>query len=140
MSGTGNTTIICENESDTIGCVGTAVLSILSANYGRTSRDICIHSAMGSINCHASNSLSVITDLCQDETACTITPSNSMFGDPCSGVFKYLEVRYDCQSTGKILRTYIYIYFTELNCTVSSQTYMNITSNALLATIDVYMT
>ena len=109
VSGTGNTAIICENEPGTIRCEGTALLSILYANYGRTSSDICLHPQIGNTNCRASNSLSVITDLCQDETTCTITPSNSMFGDPCGGVFKYLEVRYDCVSTGKILSCMSYI-------------------------------
>ena len=103
VSGKGNTTIICEGERGAISCEGTAVLNILYSNYGRTSCDICLHRAMGNSRCRASSSLSVIMDLCQDETACTITPSNSMFGDPCSYVYKYLEVRYDCVTTGKSL-------------------------------------
>ena len=109
VSGTEYKTIkICENKNKTISCEGTAVLSIQYANYGRTAYWMC---STGTINtrCGAPNSSSVITDLCQDETVCTLTSSNFVFGDPCPGVFKYLEVRYHCITTGKNLGYMIYV-------------------------------
>ena len=94
--------IICEDENGTISCEGTAVLSILYANYGRTSGFVCRTGSLSN-RCGAPNSSSVITELCQDETVCTLTSSNSIFGDPCYGIRKYLEVRYECIATGKIV-------------------------------------
>ncbi|KAM4738042.1 L-rhamnose-binding lectin SML-like [Anableps anableps] len=32
--------------------------------------------------------------------SCIIEVSNSVFGDPCGGTYKYLEVAYTCQSSG----------------------------------------
>ena len=106
VSGIETTAIICEDKNGTISCDGTAVLSILYANYGRTSRFICSASPFISTQttrCGAPNSSSVIKMLCQDKTVCTLTSSNFMFGDPCYGVSKYLEVRHDCITTGKNL-------------------------------------
>ena len=107
VTGTENKTIqICEGRHRTIRCEGTAVLSILDANYGRKSRFICPTFQFLSnqtTRCGAPNSSSVIMNLCQDETVCTLTSSNSMFGDPCHGVRKYLEVLYECIATGKIV-------------------------------------
>ena len=102
MSGIETRAIICENENGTISCEGTAVLSILAANYGRTARNNCsVFPLLSTTRCGAHNSSSVITNLCQDETVCTLTPSNFIFGDPCPGLNKYLEVRYDCIAKGE---------------------------------------
>ena len=114
VSGIETTAIICEDKNGTVSCEGTAILSILYANYGRTSRNICSHFPIVTLTflstpttrCGAPNSLSVITDLCQNETVCTLTSSNFVFGDPCPGLYKYLEVRYDCIATGKIVTSF----------------------------------
>lgn len=33
---------------------------------------------------------------CNGKNSCTISASNSVFGDPCFGTYKYLEVSYVC--------------------------------------------
>lgn len=34
---------------------------------------------------------------CNGKNSCTIRASNSVFGDPCGGTYKYLEVAYVCE-------------------------------------------
>lgn len=34
---------------------------------------------------------------CNGKNSCTIRASNSVFGDPCVGTYKYLEVSYVCE-------------------------------------------
>lgn len=43
--------------------------------------------------CHASNSASIITSACIGQSTCTIGANNSVFGDPCGGTYKSLQVR-----------------------------------------------
>lgn len=33
---------------------------------------------------------------CNGKNSCTVSASNSVFGDPCGGTYKYLEVSYVC--------------------------------------------
>lgn len=47
-------------------------------------------------NCYAKSSPGIITGNCQGKGACTLSPKNSVFGDPCGGVVKYIDVQYEC--------------------------------------------
>ena len=85
----------CENQSLTITCTN-MVIRINSANYGRTAGSEICSGPIYTTNCYASNSLSIVQSRCQGLTSCTITASNSVFGDPCVGTYKYLEVDYTC--------------------------------------------
>ena len=46
--------------------------------------------------CTASGSDDIIENLCQGKQSCVINPDNSVFGDPCDGTVKYVEIDYDC--------------------------------------------
>lgn len=41
--------------------------------------------------------ISLCLHSCGGKNNCTIEASNSVFGDPCYGIYKYLEVAYVCQ-------------------------------------------
>ena len=86
-----------------INCAGTpcSTLNITYANFGRTDFEICSHSNGNAIDCWSSNSTAIVTDICQERVICTLDANNSIFGDPCSGVSKYLEVHFECADTGK---------------------------------------
>ena len=100
--------IICELKTSAISCAQTpgTTINITSANYGRTSRDICEHPygldrLHNDTNCRAPNSLSVVKTRCQQRVSCTLTADASLFGeDPCFGIYKYLEVDFECVETG----------------------------------------
>ena len=36
---------------------------------------------------------------CNNKTSCAIQASNSLFGDPCVGTFKYLDIDYECKES-----------------------------------------
>ena len=88
--------IICEHQRATISCPDNQTISVLEASYGRHDRHTCPRQPILTTNCHAGNSLSIVQGNCNDEASCNLYASNSVFGDPCFGTFKYLQVRYKC--------------------------------------------
>jgi len=74
---------------------------IVSANYGRTDKNTCPHTSIKTTNCSASSSLWKVINLCGNRGACNLEAENSVFGDPCVGTFKYLNVSYLCEPYGK---------------------------------------
>lgn len=96
--------VTCEGKKSTVSCAhkpGTS-LHITHANYGRTALDVCLHPILSTANsnCRESNSLTVVRQLCEHRVSCMITASNSVFGDPCGGIYKYLEVGFECVAAG----------------------------------------
>ena len=98
---------ICEMKTNTISCAQTpgTTLRITLANYGRTSAEKCKHPygierLHNNTNCMANNSLSVVKHLCEYKASCTLTADNSIFGEPCYGVYKYLEIGFKCEESG----------------------------------------
>jgi len=87
----------------TLICGRGARIRVIYANYGRRSSSVC--RVPRHRTCYQRNSLSIMRRRCDGRSSCTVTASNSIFRDPCSGIGKYLEVRYQCQSTyrGRLL-------------------------------------
>ncbi|KAJ8041114.1 L-rhamnose-binding lectin CSL3 [Holothuria leucospilota] len=91
--------IVCEHSTLSLRCEGNTDIYILSASYGRNvGTSIC----QGGTNvvtrkCHASSSLTKVEEACQGQQSCSILASNSVFGDPCVGTYKYLKVEYECE-------------------------------------------
>lgn len=90
--------IACENYPMHLECVTGKVLSIKSANYGRTNGATCHHSAMHNRNCYAGSSMNIVSNTCNGKRTCSVYAVNSLFGDPCVGTYKYLDVHYECVS------------------------------------------
>ena len=98
--------MICENNMATISCVDTpgTKLNIMYANYGRTSTDICVHpfESTGNTGCKASDeTLETVQEDCQDMVSCELDANNENFGETCFGTYKYLEVQFECQISGR---------------------------------------
>eukprot|EP01047_Picozoa_sp_COSAG01_P017021 COSAG01_NODE_889_length_12914_cov_3.351775_1_plen_4223_part_10 len=64
-------------------------------HLGNRTNTKCGHASANS-TCHAANSLAVVKTACHHKQQCSVKASTSIFGDPCSGTYKYLEVKYDC--------------------------------------------
>ncbi|KAK3093006.1 hypothetical protein FSP39_009936 [Pinctada imbricata] len=92
--------VICEHKSNTISCPAGHLIKIASANYGRTSKGTCRSSSNRDTNCKASKSLSIVKSFCDGNNACSLEATNSVFGDPCVGTYKYLTVVYNCYKSG----------------------------------------
>ncbi|GAV84757.1 Gal_Lectin domain-containing protein, partial [Cephalotus follicularis] len=79
---------------------GHIISSIEFVSYG-TPRGSCQKFSKG--NCHAPNSLSVVSKACQGRNSCYIGISNTIFGgDPCRGIVKTLAIKARCVSPTKI--------------------------------------
>ncbi|XP_070563607.1 uncharacterized protein [Ptychodera flava] len=92
------TTSICENSQAILRCPSPGdTMHIVSANYGRTDDRTCVRGQLVSeTSCISDTSFHIIYDRCEGRTTCVIPANNGVFGDPCPGVRKYLEVKYSC--------------------------------------------
>jgi hypothetical protein len=87
--------VVCESGTNTLSC-GSKYIEILQANYGRTEFHPCPHPLRGDLACRSSNSKSIVSNTCSNTHVCYISAKNSVFGDPCGGTYKYLDVVYRC--------------------------------------------
>ncbi|CAH1274713.1 ADGRL2 [Branchiostoma lanceolatum] len=51
---------------------------------------------LAATDCEAAGSLQIVKSACDGLTSCTVQADNGLFGDPCRGVRKYLEITYNC--------------------------------------------
>lgn len=98
--GNNNNTGTCGQASEgsnlSLSCPsGQVIGGITFASYG-TPTGSCPKFATGS--CHASTSKSKVESLCLNKQSCSVSASNSVFGDPCSGTRKGLAVVFSCRS------------------------------------------
>eukprot|EP00301_Raphidiophrys_heterophryoidea_P017860 c2863_g1_i1.p1 GENE.c2863_g1_i1~~c2863_g1_i1.p1 ORF type:complete len:559 (+),score=103.85 c2863_g1_i1:59-1735(+) len=92
-----STVFACENSALSLACSADSVISIASANYGRTSNKVCTSNAFATTSCRSSSSISVLQAACDGTASCRVDANNGVFGDPCFGTPKYLEVSYTCK-------------------------------------------
>lgn len=92
-----------EGSNLVINGAGATISKITFASYGTANT-----SSWTTSSCHATSSLEIIKNSCLYKKSCTISVSNSIFGDPCSGVGKYLAVQYqlETEKTGMAEKIY----------------------------------
>ncbi|XP_031681619.1 L-rhamnose-binding lectin CSL3 isoform X4 [Oncorhynchus kisutch] len=75
-------------------------IRIQRANYGRRQHDVCSigrpHKQLKNTNCLSLSTTSKMAERCDGDRQCIVKVSNSVFGDPCVGTYKYLDVAYTC--------------------------------------------
>ena len=88
----------CQEEKLRLRCEESYVIRVYAANYGRLEpgTSICPSKNISTLNCKAPNVLLKMTSKCANRRRCTVKADNTMFGDPCPGTFKYLDVIYGC--------------------------------------------
>ncbi|XP_076597247.1 rhamnose-binding lectin-like [Chaetodon auriga] len=91
--------VVCEHSSAHLFCDKGQVISVYGADYGRRDRTTCSYKRPASQiqNVYCSDPASKVAKSCNGKNRCTIRASNSVFGDPCVGTYKYLEVAYTCE-------------------------------------------
>ncbi|XP_053480401.1 rhamnose-binding lectin-like [Ictalurus furcatus] len=101
------TTVICEHSYSTLECAEGEYLQIIIANFGRSDSTTCssgLHSGLTKkTNCYASNTLSTLATLCNNQQSCTVEASSTIFTDPCPNTAKYLSVSYICYGEQSVL-------------------------------------
>ncbi|XP_030832279.1 mucin-22-like [Strongylocentrotus purpuratus] len=88
------TFVVCERETDDIDC-GDGAINICTAVYGRTNPSTCVEASKTDCILDVSSEPDLAS--CNGQQQCTVYASNSLFGDPCPGTVKYLEITYSCQ-------------------------------------------
>ncbi|GLV34932.1 Calcium-independent receptor for alpha-latrotoxin [Carabus blaptoides fortunei] len=88
--------LACENGPITLECPSGQVIDIISASYGRTNAHTCPNAAVSNQNCAADSTQFIVSNSCNDKPKCTVYASYEIFGDPCLGTYKYMDVRYKC--------------------------------------------
>ncbi|KAL3191812.1 hypothetical protein MRX96_059544 [Rhipicephalus microplus] len=88
----------CEGRELNISCPENYQIHLVRANYGRLSIGICNDFGRldWSVNCMSYKSFLIMQDRCAHKSSCGTHVSSSLFGDPCPGTLKYLEMQYHC--------------------------------------------
>ncbi|KAG7226938.1 hypothetical protein INR49_022233 [Caranx melampygus] len=89
----------CEGSTASLFCDPGQEIVVLGAYYGRSDQTTC---SFERPNSQTQNTLCIhhtsrVAKSCEGRNSCTVRASNSVFGDPCVGTYKYLEVSYVCQ-------------------------------------------
>ncbi|XP_078315852.1 D-galactoside-specific lectin-like [Crassostrea virginica] len=90
------TMTICQNQKLTLHCSGGKVIKVHYANYGRTSYHICPRGTLLTDDCEGHNTKKIVKRKCNGRRRCRLRATNAIYGNPCRGTTKYLEVKFSC--------------------------------------------
>ena len=96
----------CEGDSElTIACRNGQTIDVFAASYGMRELQTCQHNYQNTadVGCVNAQSTRIIKTTCQGKQKCVIMPTKDVYGDPCVGTSKYLEIYYRCRVAGKVL-------------------------------------
>uniref|UniRef100_A0A087XF78 SUEL-type lectin domain-containing protein n=1 Tax=Poecilia formosa TaxID=48698 RepID=A0A087XF78_POEFO len=90
--------VTCEGSVSHIHCEK-GVIFMISATYGRSDRMTCSDGIPDdqTKNTDCAMNVESVYDSCHGKSECSTLVSSSVFGDPCIGTYKYLDVFYRCQ-------------------------------------------
>ena len=78
-------------------CGNDRVIRVMAASYGRHTDASTCGGPVRTTDCDADSSYGVVSGACNGKRTCEVLAGNSVFGDPCVGTFKYLDVAYACE-------------------------------------------
>ncbi|VDI07250.1 Hypothetical predicted protein [Mytilus galloprovincialis] len=90
--------ILCEDTSNKLECCQECSIQILEATYGRTNCTVCGHKTVSNSTKYnyTNNASTKVSNACDGQQECLLKPTNALYDDPLPGVFKYLNVTYEC--------------------------------------------
>ncbi|XP_023851558.1 L-rhamnose-binding lectin CSL3 isoform X3 [Salvelinus sp. IW2-2015] len=108
----GAISITCEGSDALLQCDG-GKIQIKRANYGRRKHDVCSigrpDNQLSNTNCLSQSTISKMAERCGGKSECVVPASNFVFGDPCVGTYKYLDIKYSCVQQQETNRGEIHI-------------------------------
>ncbi|XP_038077101.1 uncharacterized protein LOC119744950 [Patiria miniata] len=94
--------LTCESDVLNLDCGAGQHIDIVEAVYGRMEDfEKCPTKNQPKGECSSQSTMSVLIAKCQGKEECSVDVSSEVFGDPCYGVNKYLEVDFQCTATPK---------------------------------------
>ncbi|KAM9855151.1 L-rhamnose-binding lectin SML-like [Aulostomus maculatus] len=92
-------TVACERAEMTLKCDVGQVIFVYGADYGRHDRTTCVFRRPENqiVNIECARPTTLVAERCNGRNSCSISASNAVFGDPCVGTYKYLQVGYICE-------------------------------------------
>ncbi|CAL8312086.1 unnamed protein product [Lota lota] len=95
-----NHVVACEDSTAELFCDAGQEITLIGAFYGRNDRTTCVYnrptSQSDNIACFSPTATRVVAERCNGKSSCSLYAVNSVFGDPCVGTTKYLELAYTC--------------------------------------------
>uniref|UniRef100_A0A3B5R337 SUEL-type lectin domain-containing protein n=1 Tax=Xiphophorus maculatus TaxID=8083 RepID=A0A3B5R337_XIPMA len=90
--------VACEGTVARLHCEEGQAIYVTSATYGRTDKKTCSarRPADQLKNTECFTYAEEVGERCNGKQWCKVKASNYVFGDPCYGTYKYLEVEYIC--------------------------------------------
>lgn len=90
--------VACQDSKMVLQCKNMSYINVVRAEYGRGHPYICNKGPqrIASEGCSSPNELAIMFGRCQGKDICEIPASSQIFGEPCPGKSKYLEVDYFC--------------------------------------------
>ncbi|XP_077445183.1 L-rhamnose-binding lectin SML-like [Stigmatopora argus] len=97
------TVVVCENSESFLYCEEGQRIFILGADYGRRDRNKCSfkRAPHEMENTECTRPTNIVATECNNKDKCGIKANNALYGDPCKGIYKYLEVAYTCLYPGQ---------------------------------------
>eukprot|EP00794_Sanderia_malayensis_P017404 gene17404-19147_t len=93
-----STVSVCEHKTAAIECQSPKLIHVQNAVYGRLNNDVCsVNTNQPNWSCNATTSYAVVLNYCQGKASCSVPAENGVFGNPCIGTLKYLEVKTACR-------------------------------------------
>ncbi|XP_051518220.1 rhamnose-binding lectin-like [Myxocyprinus asiaticus] len=90
--------VTCEGNTASLYC--DQGIKVYAANFGRTDPRECSTGRpagqLSNIQCIWDTSFRLVANQCNRKQVCSIDVTNTFFGDPCGGTYKYLKVFYYC--------------------------------------------
>ena len=66
--------------------------------YGRVSQRVCRFQNFNTDKCmsNMNDTISVVKSKCELKQTCQFTVGEALFGNPCQGIYKYVDIKYEC--------------------------------------------
>ena len=91
---------MCQNNDLIIKCPLNELINIKYAMYGRVSQSKCKFENFKKDKCvsNINESINKLKQMCDSKQECNLVVNEKILGNPCKGVYKYLDVKYECVS------------------------------------------